>query len=567
MSNDSKPKGKTSTYIAAVVLIIIILAGVGYYYYSTSTSMVTTSTSMTSVVPTTTAAPLYKDTLIVGTTDSVATTLDPANAYDYFGDNMINNLGAPLVDLQPGNATHFVPALATDWNVSADGLTWTFNLRQGVKFGDGSCCFNASTVKYTFDREIGINDPNGPIVGVGYGTIINQTEVASTYQVIFHLNTPFAPFLALLPFAGSYMVTPATAPFHEEVNYTAGNARGSYPTDFGPYVLSEWDRVGGKDTEMKLDANPYYWNASGGYPKTQHIIIKFYSDATALALAASNGEVDIAYRQLRSSDIVSFESNPSVTVWKGTGQFIQYMVFNTAIKPFNDPRVRRAIAAAINRTAITQTVFLGQAVPLYSMVPIGMFSHQDVFKLYGDANYTYTRQVLQALGYSSTNPLVVDLWYESSGHYPQSSDLVAVLKSSLEASGVIQVNLHNTDWSTFIGSNVPAGNMPVYILGWYADYIDPNDYTYNFIGPGGSWLNDGYNSTQANAVIAQALASRNETQRALLYGEAQQILVQDVPMVPLYQSSGFAVTKPTVGGVVLDFTLIFRYYLLYETTS
>jgi peptide/nickel transport system substrate-binding protein len=518
--------------------------------------------------------PAFKDTIVVGTTDSVATTLDPSNAYDYFGDNMINNLGAPLVDLQPGNSTHFIPALATDWSVSADGLTWTFNLRQGVKFGDGSCCFNASIVKYSFDREIGINDPTGPIVGVGYGAIINRTEAASTYQVVFHLNEPFAPFLALMPFAGSYMVTPAYAPWHEgcgvscEVNYTAGNARASYPTDFGPYVLSSWTRVGGKDTEMTLDANPYYWNASGGYPRTPHIIIKFYSDATSLALAASNGEVDIAYRQLRSSDIISLESNPAVTVWKGTGQFIQYLVFNEAIKPFNDPRVRRAIAASINRTAITETVFRGQAVPLYSLVPIGMFSHQDVFKIYGEANYTYTQSVLQQLGYSSSNKLVVDLWYESSGHYPQSADLAAVLKSSLEASGVIQVNLHNTDWSTFIGSNVPAGNMPAYILGWYADYIDPNDYTYNFFqSSGSSWLHDGYSNPQADAVIDQALASRNETQRAILYGQAQQILAQDAPIVPLYQSSGFAVSKPSVGGVVLDFTLIFRYYLLYETTS
>jgi peptide/nickel transport system substrate-binding protein len=109
--------------------------------------------------------------------------------------------------------------------------------------------------------------------------------------------------------------------------------------------------------------------------------------------------------------------------------------------------------------------------------------------------------------------------------------------------------------------------MPVYILGWYADYIDPNDYTYNFQAQGSSWLNDGYSSPQANSVIGQAMASGNQTQRELLYYQAQHLLVQDVPIVPLYQSSGFAVTKPPVGGVVLDFTLIFRYSLLYETAS
>src|SRR5208337_912280 len=116
MSSESKPKGKTSTYIAAAVLIIIILAGVGYYYYSTSTSMVTTTTSM---VPTTTAAPLYKNTIVMGTTDAVQTTIDPADAYDYFGINMIDNLGAPLVDFAPGTnntgPSGLQPALATNW--------------------------------------------------------------------------------------------------------------------------------------------------------------------------------------------------------------------------------------------------------------------------------------------------------------------------------------------------------------------------------------------------------------------------------------------------------------------
>src|SRR5271157_2898246 len=122
MSTTSK---KNTKYVAAAVLIVIILAGIGYYFYQSSTvpPAMTTSTS----------APQYKDTIVVGTTDSVQTTIDPADAYDYFGINLIENLGAPLVDYQPGS-THIIPALATDWTVSSDGLTWTFNLRHGVMF-------------------------------------------------------------------------------------------------------------------------------------------------------------------------------------------------------------------------------------------------------------------------------------------------------------------------------------------------------------------------------------------------------------------------------------------------
>jgi peptide/nickel transport system substrate-binding protein len=243
------------------------------------------------------------------------------------------------------------------------------------------------------------------------------------------------------------------------------------------------------------------------------------------------------------------ESNPSLKVWKGAGSFIQYLVMQESIKPFDNPLIRRAIAASINRTAIVSTVFQGQAQPLYSIVPIGMMSHQDVFKLYGDANYTYTQQVLQQVGYStrtilaqlgynSTNPLVIDLWYDQSGHYPSEADIATVLKSSLEASGVIQVNLQGTDWATLDGSNLPAGNMPMFIFGWYPDYDDPNDYTYNFFQTqGSSWLNDHYSNPAADMVINQALASRNATERIQLYGQAQQILATDAPLIPLFQST------------------------------
>lgn len=572
MSTESKPKSKTSTYIAAIALIVIILAGVGYYYHTPTTTGPTTRTGATTAAATS-AAPRYKDILIVGTTDSVQSTIDPSDAYDYFGINMIQNLGAPLVDFAPGGATQFVPALATTWASSSDGLTWTLNLRQNVKFYDGSCCFNASTVKYSFDRAIGVANPDSGVVGVGYSDIIKSVDVPSTYQVVFRLKIPFAPFLSVLTFGASYIVNPSLAPFkpsctgtHQcNVNYTAGKARQSTPVDFGPYVLSSWTRQGGKDTEIRLDANPYYWNASG-YPKTPHIIIKFYSDATALALAMKNGEIDLAYRQIAPNDLNDFKTNSAVKVWTGTGAFIQYLVLQERIKPFDNPLVRRAIAAAVDRPTLTSTVFRGQAIPLYSMIPAGMFGHQDVFKLYGDANYTYTKQVLSQLGYSATNKLVIDLWYPT-GHYTSTAEIATVLKSSLEASGVMQVNLHVSDWPTYRG-NQRAESMPAWILGWYPDYVDPDDYMYPFIhSSGSSWIHYHYNSTQTDKIVDSARATSDPALRMQFYGQAQNQLVTDVPIVPLFQGGAFAVSKPNVSGVVLDVTQIFRFYLVYAPQS
>jgi len=564
MSTESKPKGKTSTYIVAVVLIVIILAGVGYYY-STTTTMAPTTT----MVPTTTAAPLYKDTIVVGTTDSVQTSIDPADAYDYFGINIIQNVGAGLVDYRPGT-TQIVPALATDWSVSSDGLTWTFNLRQGVHFPDGTP-LNATVVKYSIDREFLIDEPEGPFAGVGYDTIINRTVVSGPYQVQFVLNEPFSAFLAQVAFTPMYPVNPNVAPMPMMrcgdtcgiVNYT-GTVGTENPTGLGPYLLSNWQRTAGKDVEIDLTANPNYWNATGGLPKTKNIIIKFYTDATSLNLAMQSGAIDIAYRQLAPADIQAFQSNTNVKVWKGPGQFIQYLVFNTAQAPFDNVAVRQAIAAAVDRSLITNTVFLGQADPLYSMIPAGMSYHTDAFKYYGDANVTAAQSYLQSAGYSTTNPLKFTLTYPT-GHYQSTDGIASALKQALEKTGMIQVTLANEPWPNYKAST-RADQLQAYIYGWYPDYVDPYDYTYPFLPPDGvGFLHSHYVSPQMNQLLQQAASTTDTSTLPMTYAQVQQLLVTDVPMLPLFQGTSICVSNLNVGGIVLDPTTIFRYYLLWES--
>ena len=344
-----------------------------------------------------------KDTIIVGTTDSVETSLDPAEVWDFFGASMIYNLGAPLVYIRPGSSAgpnDFIPALATSWSTSEDGLTWTFQLREGVTFADGTP-FTSESVKYSFDRNIGLAMPDGPQLGLGYGDMIASVEAPSEYTVVFTLKAPFAPFLALLAFSGSFIVNPNYAPNTpgEAVQYTEGNARTSNPNDLGPYLMTEWTRKAGKDYQMTLDANPNYFGAADGYPKAKHIMIRMFSDPTALALAMKSGDIDMAFRQLSSTDIKDMQSDPKLKVWEGTGSFIQYICFQEAMTPFNDARARRAIAAALDRREIVDTVFLGQGTPLYSQIPNGMTYHEDPYKELGDANLQLTESLLRELGY------------------------------------------------------------------------------------------------------------------------------------------------------------------------
>ncbi|MEM3736311.1 MAG: ABC transporter substrate-binding protein, partial [Candidatus Bathyarchaeia archaeon] len=346
--------------------------------------------------------------------------------------------------------------------------------------------------------------------------------------------------------------------------YKAGDARGSHPMGLGPYRLTKWTRTAGRDEEMVLEANPNYWNASGGYPKTQKIVIKFYSDSASLALAIDAGEIDIAFRQLSATDINNLKTKTHLKVWEGTGAFIQYLVLQEKYPPFDNPIIRQAVAAAINRTAIVNTVFLGQVQKLYSMIPIGMFGHRDAFLTLGDPNYTLTRQLLAPLGYNEENKLTFALWYETSGHYPQSPELAQMLKASLEASGVISVNLRGVDWAAYRTKRINE-EMEAYILGWYPDYIDPDDYIYPFLhSSGGSWLHHNYNNTYMDQLIEWARGNTTASIREQLYEEIQELMVEDCPIIPIYQGSAWAVTKTNIKGVYLDITQSWRHWLVYK---
>jgi peptide/nickel transport system substrate-binding protein len=231
--------------------------------------------------------------------------------------------------------------------------------------------------------------------------------------------------------------------------------------------------------------------------------------------------------------------------------------------PFNNVKIREAVAAAINRTTLVDTVFQGQAQKLYSMIPSGMFGHTDAFQAIGDPNYTRTRELLGELGYNENNKFSFTLWYESSGHYPQSQDQAVVLKSSLEASGVISVSLEGRDWPAYKVARSQE-IMQAYSYGWYPDYIDPDDYIYPFVqSSGASWLHHNYASAEMDQLIAWARGNTTAAARTSLYGQIQDLMVTDVPIIPLYQSSAYAVSNLKVKGIYLDITQQWRNWLVY----
>jgi peptide/nickel transport system substrate-binding protein len=257
------------------------------------------------------------------------------------------------------------------------------------------------------------------------------------------------------------------------------------------------------------------------------------------------------------------KNNANLHVWEGTGAFIQYLCLQEKYWPFNETKIRQAIGAAINRSTIVNTVFQGQAQSLFSLIPIGMSGHTDAFQNLGDPNYTRTRELLAEFGFNETNKLTFKLWYETSGHYPQSLQQAQVLKSSLEASGVLTVNLDGLDWPGYRSARQNEA-MEAFIMGWYPDYIDADDYIYPFLhSSGGSWIHINYADPTMDQLIEWARGNTTASTRNSLYSQVQDLAVTDSPIIPLYQGAAYAVTSLKVKGVYLDITQNWRHWLVY----
>jgi len=317
-----------------------------------------------------------KDTITIGVTDKI-TELDPANAYDFYTWEIMNNIMGGLVRYKPGT-TELEPYLAESWEVSDDGLVYTFKLRENLKFADGTPC-KAQDVVRSIKRVMKIQgDPSWLVTD-----FVEDVEAVDDYTVKFTLKKPTAYFISLLATPPYFPVHPDYNPDEIDPDQTAGGV--------GPYKIVDWKR----DQELILEANPNFF---GDQPMTKRIVIKFYKDATTLRLAIEKGEVDIAWRTLTPIDIESLKEKEGLQVIEAPGGFIRYLVLNAnedTDYPTKNIYVRKAIAAAIDREDIAQRVYRGTVEPLYSLVPIGMWSHEDVFKeMYGDGNIELAKEYL-----------------------------------------------------------------------------------------------------------------------------------------------------------------------------
>ena len=253
----------------------------------------------------------------------------------------------------------------------------------------------------------------------------------------------------------------------------------------------------------------------------------------------------------------------------GAGPRIRFLGFN--VNNITDVRVRQAIAYAVDRDAINTNVFLGLATPIYSMIPPSMPYNQPVFKTkYGAApNLTLAENLLTAAKYNSSKngKLYIDLWYNSDGHYGDTEPSVAlVIKTSLEKTGMITVSLKSEPWAAYRG-DLAKGHFPFYLLGWYPDYLDADDYAAPFFGTSGAI---GQGSFYSNATMDKWLkleaGTTNDNFRAGNFTNIQNKSAVDVPYIPLWQASADIEYKTSISGVYLH-PVSFKYFVMSGPTQ
>ncbi len=352
--------------------------------------------------------------LTVGTTDRVVS-FDPAREYDYFSGEIVNQVFDTLLVYDTQNST-LLPGLATqvptqaNGGVSPDGLTYTYHLRHGVTFQDGSA-FNATVMKWSLQRAIKLDLAGSPaflLYDVGNLSKNPNSRIIVTpgddYNITFKLQHPVGFFNSLMAFTisapVSMMAYNNTGKQADQVGKVIGT---------GPYKLTSYT----PNQQIILTANPNYYNpglyaVSRGIPKIpvlNQVTFTLYSSATTLKNDISTGAIDVAYRTLNPTDLDSLRTQASSLGLKvdiGSSPQIRYLVMNVNMAPFNDARLRQAIAYAVDRSAIASTVFLNQVTPIYSMIPPSFPYSQPVFQsTYGSSpNVSQANSLLSQMGYT-----------------------------------------------------------------------------------------------------------------------------------------------------------------------
>ena len=486
--------------------------------------------------------------ITVGTTLKPRT-IDPADSYELSGTNIIYNLSNTLYSYKLGT-TELELQLATEMpEVSEDGLTYTIPVREGVTFHDGTP-FNAEAMVFSLERFL----KNGGKPSFLLSDTIDTVEATGDYELRIKLKKPFSGFPALLAYSGTCAVSP------KAYEIGAGKFKPSSFIGTGPYKLAEFS-----NDLIRFDVFEDYW---GEKPANEGADMQVYSGNSAnLFNSFRTGEIDVAYRSLDPNQIKSLREQGDkgdFQVFEASGTAVSYMVLNLQQEPLDKLEVRQAIAAMLDRSLFNQRVLQDQGEPLYSLVPTAFDAYQSAFEeAYGDGNYEQAKELLQEAGYSPEKPATVELWYPSGSNIRESVASTFKALAERELDGALVFEPKSVESATAF-SNLPKGIYPSFLVDWYPDFLDADNYLQPFLDCAKGSEEDGcqegaaqnqgsfFYSDRVNELIDQQRQEQDVTKREAIFAEIQEILAEQVPYLPLWQSKDYAFAQNGVEGVTMN---------------
>lgn len=495
-------------------------------------------------------------TVAVGTTD-VVTALDPAGSYDN-GSFAVQNQVYPFLMNTPYGSPDVEPDIAESAEFTEPN-EYTVSLKEGLTFANGNE-LTSSDVKFTFDRQLEIADPNGPSSLLSN---LDSVEAPDEQTVVFQLNSendqtfpqilssPVAPIVDEDVFSATE-VTPS-----DEI--VSGEAFA------GQYTITDY-------TENELIRYEAFEDYQGLLDPAENdaVTAQYFTEENQLKLAVQEGDIDLAFRTLSPTDLGDLREDENVTVHDGPGGEIRYIVFDFGTQPYGSETeeadeeqalsVRQAAAHLLDRDALSEEIYQGTYTPLYSYVPEGLTGAvEPLQQMYGDGeggpDAEAAATVLEDAGVET--PVEINLQY-SPDHYGNSSDEeYAMIESQLEADGLFEVSLQSTLWDTYNAERV-EGVYPAYQLGWFPDYSDAGNYLTPFFQEENFLLN-GYSNEEVQDTIQTQASTADEEERAAMIEEIQNLVAEDLSTLPYLQGAQVAVADNDITGVTLDASFKFRY--------
>ncbi|MCB1337897.1 MAG: ABC transporter substrate-binding protein [Maritimibacter sp.] len=466
--------------------------------------------------------------------------LDPAAVTAVNDFRILVNLYEGLLRYKPGTL-EVGPALAESWDVSEDGTTYTFKLREGVMFHDGTP-FNADAVKFNFDRMLNEDHPfhnTGPFPLAFYFSSIAETNVIDDLTVEIKLTAPYAPFLSNLAYPTGLMVSPAAVEAH-------GADFGRSPAGTGPFKFAEWR----SNEAVVIEKNPEYW---GEPAATDAVVFRPITDANTRVAEMLAGGIDLMV-EVPPTALSEFQ-NENFSVVEQAGPHLWFLILNAKEGPFADKRVRQAANYAINKQAIVTDVLEGTAdVAAGPTPPAFAWAYDESLEPY-PYDPEKARALLAEAGVEPGTPLTFYVTEGGSGMLDP-VPMGTAIQADLNAVG-FDVKIETYEWNTFLGEVNPGleGKADMAEMAWMTN--DPD--TLPFLAlrtaawPDAGGFNSGYYSNpEVDALLEAAQTSNDQAERADLYRQMQKLVQDDAPWVFVANWKQNAVTSSAVDNLALE---------------